>query len=162
LRPRKRLRGQAKPSAQFGSDALGMAKRRLHPPGRGANAWVAKLDSVARERPQSPPQRRERGVVSHEQVKQFFKVVRPWHDEGEFFQQRLEEFFRRLERMNRVPPLSHLITCHRLHQQVRPSHFSFLRRDRRVLFPLGSASSVGRRLGVVSADGHGVLGYVLP
>jgi hypothetical protein len=53
--PRRRLRRQAKPSAQFPPDAFGVAKGRLHAPRRGSRAGIAKLHGVTRQGLEPPP-----------------------------------------------------------------------------------------------------------
>ena len=94
--PRKRSPRQAKPIAQFGSDALGLANGRLHPPRRRSDAWVARADRILRKRSKSPPQGRECGIVGYEQVEKIIQVMRSRHDEADFLQQSLEVLFRRM------------------------------------------------------------------
>jgi len=90
LRGRQRSRRKAKPDAQLSVDPLGVTEGRLHAPRRGADAGVTERHGVARQGPEAPPQRYERGVVRREKVEDVIENVAPRHDKAELLQQSLE------------------------------------------------------------------------
>src|SRR5262249_44635198 len=92
----KASRRQAKPSAHFGSDALGYSQRRLHLPRRRPHAGIAIFDGVLREARNAPSQWRQSGVVGQEQVKKVSQIMRPWHGGAEFLEEGFQELFGRL------------------------------------------------------------------
>jgi hypothetical protein len=81
--PGKTSRWQTKPCANFNSNALGLAERRLHPPRRGPDARIAEVHGVGREGPEGATQLRQRGVMRLEKIEEVLELMSSWRDEAQ-------------------------------------------------------------------------------
>jgi hypothetical protein len=72
--------------ANFGSHALGLAERRLHPPRGGADARIAEVDGIGRKGADASTQRRQCGVMRQEKVEEVLQVMASWHDEPQLLE----------------------------------------------------------------------------
>src|SRR5437016_2771751 len=89
-------RGQAEPGPQFYPDAVGLAKGSFHLPLRSPHVRIAVVHGIATQRHQTPPERRQRGIMGLEQVEKILQVMRLWYDGAAFLQQGLEILLPRL------------------------------------------------------------------